>query len=241
MSNERGQGCRIHDTAVIGEGVVIGDRVTIGPGAVLVGPVEIEDDCWIGAHTVIGTPPEILGFEHFTAYSERSAGFGVLIERGTVIRELTTVHQGSERPTIVGAHSFIMNRISIEHDCQLGACTIAAAGTALAGHVTLGSGCNLGMNSTVHQRRVVGSGAMVGMGSVITKDIPPFATVFGNPAVLHGANSVGMSRKGHDDAEIDVVASAYAAARLPELAALGEASSSAFTWWQQLSTKPLIG
>lgn len=240
MPIDIGQDCRIHETAVIGEGVVIGDRVTVGPFAVLTGPLEVGNDCWIGAQTVLGSPPEINGFEHFSSYVAPSIGCGIHIGENTVIRELTAVHQGSERRTVVGANSFIMNRISVGHDVQLGDNTIAAPGVTFGGHVTLGPGCNMGMNSTIHQRRVMGAGAMVGMGGIATKDIPPFATVVGNPGVLHGANSVGMTRKGYAESDVEIVGSAYSNGRLPDLAALNETTATAFEWWRNLSTKPLI-
>ena len=240
MPIDIGQNCRIHETAVIGEDVVIGDRVTIGPFVVLTGPLEISSDCWIGAQAVLGAPPEINGFEHFSSYSEPSNGRGIFIGENTVIRELSAVHQGSQRRTLTGANSFTMNRISVGHDVQLGDNTIAAPGVTFGGHVTLGPGCNMGMNSTIHQRRVVGAGAMVGMGGIATKDVPPFATVVGNPGVLHGANTVGMTRKGYAESDIEVVGSAYSNCRLPDLAALNETTAAAFEWWRNLSTKPLI-
>ncbi|MDJ0359728.1 acyl-ACP--UDP-N- acetylglucosamine O-acyltransferase [Rhodococcus sp. H29-C3] len=235
-----GSNCQIHETAIIGDGVRIGDRVTIGPYAVLTGPLEVGDDCWIGAQTVLGAPPEIYGHPHFASYTEASDGFGVTIGPRTVIRELTAVHKGSERPTTIGSDSFIMNRISVGHDCQLGDGTIAAPAVTFGGHVTLGAGCNMGMNSTIHQRRVMGSGAMVGMGGIATKDVPPFATVVGNPAVLHSANTVGMSRKGYDSADIDAIAAAYSEGSLPAFDELSETAAQAFAWWNGLVTKPLL-
>lgn len=235
-----GSDCRIHSTAVIGDGVRIGDRVTVGPYAVLTGPLDIGDDCWIGAHTVLGAPPEINGHPHFSSYADVSDGFGVEIGPRTTIRELTAVHKGSERTTTIGADSFIMNRISVGHDCHLGHHTVAAPAVTFGGHVTLGDGCNMGMNSTIHQRRVMGSGAMVGMGGIATKDIPPFATVVGNPAVMHGANSVGMSRKGYSEADISLVTAAYSRGTLPQLDRLSTDTADAYTWWSALVTKPLL-
>jgi UDP-N-acetylglucosamine acyltransferase len=44
---------------------------------------------------------------------------------------------------------------------------------------------------------------MVGMGSVVTRDVPPFSKAFGNPARVRGANVVGMERSGFDASEID--------------------------------------
>lgn len=235
-----GSDCHIHPTAIIGDGVTIGNRVTVGPFAVLSGQIDIGDECWIGAHCVLGTPPEIYGFPHFSSYEAAGEGFGIEIGPRTVIRELTTVHKGSERRTIVGPDSFIMNRVSIEHDCQLGAGTIAAPGTTFAGHVTAGPGINMGMNSAVHQRRVIGEGAMVGMGGIVTKDVPPFATVVGNPAALHGANSVGMSRKNYPETDITAVSTAYSNHAIPDLSLLSENTAVAYRWWTDIAAKPLL-
>ena len=67
---------------------------------------------------------------------------------------------------------------------------------ALAERVVVADGANLGLGTSVHQRRYIGRGAMIGMGSVVTRDVPPWAKVFGNPARIHGANAIGMERAG---------------------------------------------
>ncbi len=43
-------------------------------------------------------------------------------------------------------------------------------------------GASLGANSTILPGITIGEGAMVGAGSVVTKDVPPFSVVVGNPA-----------------------------------------------------------
>jgi acetyltransferase-like isoleucine patch superfamily enzyme len=47
-------------------------------------------------------------------------------------------------------------------------------------------GASLGANSTIRCGITIGQWAMVGSGSVVTRDIPPHGLVFGNPAELHG-------------------------------------------------------
>ena len=54
---------------------------------------------------------------------------------------------------------------------------------ALSGGVTVGEGCLLGAGATVLQNLRVGAGATVGAGAVVTRDVPPGATVVGVPAV----------------------------------------------------------
>lgn len=43
-------------------------------------------------------------------------------------------------------------------------------------------GASIGANSTIICGLTIGENAMVGAGSVVTKDVPPGAIVFGNPA-----------------------------------------------------------
>jgi UDP-2-acetamido-3-amino-2,3-dideoxy-glucuronate N-acetyltransferase len=43
-------------------------------------------------------------------------------------------------------------------------------------------GASIGANATILPGLIIGAGAMVGAGAVVTKDVPPGATVMGNPA-----------------------------------------------------------
>jgi UDP-2-acetamido-3-amino-2,3-dideoxy-glucuronate N-acetyltransferase len=43
-------------------------------------------------------------------------------------------------------------------------------------------GASIGANATILAGLTIGEGAMIGAGSVVTKDVPPKAVVFGNPA-----------------------------------------------------------
>ncbi|MBV6755504.1 DapH/DapD/GlmU-related protein [Rhodococcus opacus] len=235
-----GENCEIHPTVVIGDGVTVGDRVSIGPYAVLTGPLDIGDDCWIGAHATLGAPPEWIGKTHPRTWTEVSPHRGVVIGAGTVIREMSAVQQGAERPTTIGRGGFVMNHTSVEHDVRIGDDCVLSPSSTLGGHVTLGDGVNIGMSAVVHQRRVIGARAMVGMGSVVAKDIPPFATVFGNPAALRGTNRVGMSRSGIADRDIEAVANLFASGRLEADAELPPSLADAFAWWRGLAAKPLV-
>jgi UDP-2-acetamido-3-amino-2,3-dideoxy-glucuronate N-acetyltransferase len=47
-------------------------------------------------------------------------------------------------------------------------------------------GASIGANSTIICGATIGENAMVGAGSVVTKDVPDHALVFGNPAKIRG-------------------------------------------------------
>lgn len=58
---------------------------------------------------------------------------------------------------------------------------------------TLRRGCTIGANATIVCGVTIGRYAFVGAGAVVTKDVPDYALVLGNPARQHG----WMSRHGH--------------------------------------------
>ncbi len=180
----------IAETAYIGEGVTLGRDVKIGPGAVLLGPLTVGDGVWIGPGAQLGAPPEISSLPQNAAWAGDQRHAGVIIGDGAVI------HQGSHRPTTVGANCWILNRAYLAHDVQVGAGTTISAGVSIGGHCTIGERVNIGMNAVVHQRRVIANGAMVGMGTPVTRDVPPFAKLYGTPPRITGVNSVGMERAG---------------------------------------------
>jgi acetyltransferase-like isoleucine patch superfamily enzyme len=46
------------------------------------------------------------------------------------------------------------------------------------------NGCSIGANSVIVCGVNIGENSLVGAGSVVTKDVPPNSTVYGNPAKL---------------------------------------------------------
>jgi dTDP-4-amino-4,6-dideoxygalactose transaminase/acetyltransferase-like isoleucine patch superfamily enzyme len=48
----------------------------------------------------------------------------------------------------------------------------------------IGKGASIGSNATILSKIRIGENAIVGAGSVVTKDVPPFAVVAGNPAKI---------------------------------------------------------
>lgn len=199
---------QIHPTAIIAGDVRLGSDNVIGPHAVITGPVVIGDGNWLGAGVVIGAPPEVRSWPH-QVKPEDPAGNGVRIGDRNVIREYAQVHQGWKQSTVIDDDAFIMNQAYVAHDCHLENGVTLASSVLLAGHVHVESRANLGLGTTVHQFRTVGRGAMVGMSSAVTRDVPPFAKVFGNPATVRDANVVGMERMGLESELIATLTAVY--------------------------------
>lgn len=191
----------IHPTVVIGPGVEVGDDNVIGPYTVIAGPAVVGDGNWIGPHVTIGTPAEHRDGPHPDPFT-RPAGLGVRIGEGNRIREYVSVHQGTERPTVVGNGGYYLRGSHVAHDCVLGDSVTLASNVVLGGHVRVWSLANLGMGATVHQRVEIGPGAQVGMGAAIRADVGAFTVSVGNPARVTGLNLVGLARLGLAEATI---------------------------------------
>ena len=61
----------------------------------------------------------------------------------------------------------------------------------------------------VHQFTHIGTHAMVGGASGVSKDIPPYILSAGHPILYEGINAIGLRRRGFSNAEIDEIKSVY--------------------------------
>jgi UDP-N-acetylglucosamine acyltransferase len=87
--------------------------------------------------------------------------------------------------------------------------TIFANSTQLAGHVHVGDYAVLGGFTGVHQFCHIGPHAMLGIASVVTKDVPAYVTAQGQPAEPRGINAEGLKRRGFTAAQIRNIREAY--------------------------------
>ena len=101
----------------------------------------------------------------------------VLIGVGTVICAGSIVQPGAR----IGAHVILNTKASVDHDCAVGD-YVHISVAHLAGGATAEEGAFLALGSTVLPGLHVGAWALLGAGSVATKDIPPGSIAVGNPA-----------------------------------------------------------
>jgi UDP-N-acetylglucosamine acyltransferase len=184
----------IHKTACIEEGAMLGNNITVGAFTYIKESVTIQDNVTIGANCVIGTAAE---------HKQKPSKGSVFIGANTHITDGVVIHKGTnEVQTTIGANCFIMNQCYIAHDCILYDHVVLSAQVSLAGNVTLQTSCNVGMGVQVHQFVTIGAYAMIGMATPLTYDVPPFATVYGNPARLHNINNYVLPKLGMQQGDI---------------------------------------
>lgn len=83
---------------------------------------------------------------------------------------------------VLGDFVFCLSAAIINHDCRIASKVVMASGVTLAGSVQVETGSYLGQSCTIRQFIKVGANSLVGMGSVVVKDVPANCVVAGNPA-----------------------------------------------------------
>lgn len=198
---------RIHSTAIVEEGAIIGNNVTIEAYAVIKGNVVLEDDVIIKSHayvdgrTRIGKGTVIWPFVSIGTKSQdlkyRGEKTYVVIGKYCEIREFATINSSTfEGNTVkVGDHCLIMACCHIAHNCTVGDHVIMSNNSILAGHVTVEDYAIIGGMTPVHQYTRIGCHAMVGGMSRVTNDVPPYTIGGGIPYALGGINRIGLKRR----------------------------------------------
>lgn len=208
--------------AIIDPTARLGKNVSVGPFSIIGPDVEIGDDTWIGPHAVINGPTKIGKANRifqFTSIGEipqdkKFHGEKSRLEIGdrNTIREFVTINRGTDDGggiTKIGNDNWLMAYIHIAHDCIVGNNAIFANAASLAGHVTVGDFAILGGFTLVHQFCSIGQHAFTGMGSAVSKDVPPFVMVNGNPAEAHGLNTEGLKRRQFSKETMQALRDAY--------------------------------
>ncbi len=82
----------------------------------------------------------------------------------------------------VGRHVVVMPQVVLTHDVRVDDFATVASGVRLGGACHIGSGAYIGSGACLREGIRVGDLAMVGMGAVVTRDVPPKRMWFGVPA-----------------------------------------------------------
>ena len=212
----------IHKTVIIDPSAIIADDVSIGPYTIVGANVEIGSGCQIESHVVIKGPTKIGKNNHIYQFSsigedpqdKKFAGEPTLLEIGdnNLIRESVTINRGTIQGggiTKIGNNNWIMAYVHIAHDCIVGSENIFANNTTLAGHVIIDDFVILGGFSLVSQFNHIGSYAFSAMGSVISRNIPPYILVSGHMAKPVGINVEGLRRHDFTAQQIKGIKQAY--------------------------------
>jgi UDP-N-acetylglucosamine acyltransferase len=199
-----GEGVTVGPFAVIGPDVIIGARTTVGAHAVIEGPTHIGEDNQIFQFASIGAAPQDKKY--------KGEPTKLTIGARNVFREFCTMNRGTAGGrglTSIGSDGLFMAYSHVAHDCSIGDKVILANCATMGGHVQIGDWVQLGGLSAIHQFCKIGAHAFVAGGAVLTRDLPPYVMIAGNPARPTSINSEGLKRRGYTPEQIRNLRMAY--------------------------------
>ncbi|MGE5218515.1 MAG: acyl-ACP--UDP-N-acetylglucosamine O-acyltransferase [Chloroflexota bacterium] len=221
---------RVHPTAIIDPRAELDSEVEVGPYAVIGAGVKIGKGSKISAHAVLqgrtslGESNVVFPFASVGSIPQDLKYKGepseLVIGHRNTIREYVSLNPGTTgggMVTRVGDQNLLMMYCHIAHDCCVGDRNVIANGATLGGHVTIEDWVIVGGLVGIHQFVRIGTGAILGAGSMVSKDVPPYCNVTGDRARLRGLNLEGLKRRGVDRSVVEAIRKAYRIAFLSKL------------------------
>jgi UDP-3-O-[3-hydroxymyristoyl] glucosamine N-acyltransferase len=177
----------VHDDVYIGPFAYVG-KADIGSGTFIYGHVHIYDGVRIGKNVVIhaGTIIGADGFGYLRAEDGSVTSFphvgGVEIEDDVEIGANTCIDRGSLGNTTLRRGAKIDNLVHIAHNVVVGRNAFVIANAMVGGSTVLGDGSWISPSATLRDGIRIGRDATVGLGAVVTKDVPDAEVWAGTPA-----------------------------------------------------------
>ena len=183
----------IHEEAILEEPVYIGPNCTIGAvkigkNSVINGNCVLYDNVTIGSNVIIhaGT---VIGADGF-GYSRNDSGEfelfphigSVIIEDHVEIGSNTCIDRGSLDNTIIKKGAKIDNLVHIAHNVVVGEHSAVIANAMIGGSVKISDYAWVAPSVAIMNQLNIGESATIGLGAVLTKDVPKNEVWVGSPA-----------------------------------------------------------
>lgn len=156
---ETGEGVFVHESACVDTGAQIGEGTRIWHFTHVMAGAKIGKNCRIGQNCFVGSRAVLRD--------------GVKLQNNVSVYDLVTL----EEDVFVGPSAVFTNDINPRAAYPKGGKWIPTV---------VKRGATIGANSTILCGIALGSNCLVGAGAVVTKDVPDYAVVVGNPASLAG-------------------------------------------------------
>ena len=201
---------KVHPTAIVSPDAELAPDVEVGPYAVIGADVEIGPGSTVGAHAVVEGPTRMgarnvihphaaVGRDPQDKKYRPGEPSRLEIGDGNTIREFVSINRGTEQGggvTRMGNDCWLMACTHIAHDCVVGDGVVMANSAGVAGHARIGNHVTLASYSGAHQHCRVGDYSFIAIYAGVTRDVPPYVLVGGQPPKPRGVNVIGLRRHG---------------------------------------------
>ena len=103
---------------------------------------------------------------------------------GTILSKSSILASGAK----IGENCYIQPYCMVGHDIQVGSHSILSTCACLGGADVVGECTYIGMGALVQEKLTIGANTIIGMGSVVYKDVPNDVIALGNPARISRRN-----------------------------------------------------
>jgi UDP-2-acetamido-3-amino-2,3-dideoxy-glucuronate N-acetyltransferase len=149
----------IHPTAVVDEGAQLGQGTQVWHFCHIMPGAEIGPECSLGQNVFVAN--------------------GVVLGRGVKVQNNVSIYEG-----VVCEDEVFLGPSMVFTNVRNPRAAVVRRGAYAPTRVCRGA--SIGANATIVCGVTIGAHAMIGAGAVVTKDVPPYALVVGNPARQRG-------------------------------------------------------
>jgi UDP-3-O-[3-hydroxymyristoyl] glucosamine N-acyltransferase len=180
-----GSDCAIADGAVVGAGSVLGANVAIGKGTRIGARVTVLDGVRIGARCIVH-PGAVIGADGFGFAPDRGTWQkipqvgSVVIGDDVEIGANTTIDRGAIEDTVIEDGVKLDNLVQIAHNVRIGAHTVMAAMSGVAGSTKVGKRCMIGGGVVMINSLKICDDVMFTFRSVVTRSVDEPGTYSGH-------------------------------------------------------------
>ena len=209
---------KIHPSAVVEDGAIIGDGVEIGPLCFVGKNVKIGDgcrliaQCSVDGYTTLGKNNVL---HPFAALGQPAQDHSVIPGEATylnvgdnnIFREGTAIHTGTlpGSATTIGNNNMFMNGSHVAHNCKVGNNVHYISLAVTGGYAEVHDNAILSGLVAIHQFCRVGRFAIISGCSAFSQDVPPFMMAEGRNGGVKMINLVGLKRAGFTAEQISVI------------------------------------
>ncbi|HHM02564.1 MAG TPA: UDP-3-O-(3-hydroxymyristoyl)glucosamine N-acyltransferase [Caldithrix abyssi] len=183
-----GENCRIGKRCVLHPGVVLSGHVTVGDDCILYPNVSVRENCVIGNRVIIHNG-SVIGSDGFGFAPQKDKYIKipqighVVIGDDVELGANVTIDRATMGTTVIEKGVKLDNLVQVAHNCIIGAHTVIAAQSGVAGSTKVGRHVTVAGQVGINGHITVGDNNIIGAKSGVTKSTKNDEILLGMPAV----------------------------------------------------------